>query len=290
MPSSRDIKRKISSIGKTQQITKAMKMVAAAKLRKVQQTALQFRPYMEKFEEVIKYLSEYTPPQDNKFLFLRDVKAAEIVVVASDKGLCGGFNHNITKETETLINSLKSKNISVSITVVGKKMHDYFHFKGVEIKHFYTGILKNEAKFTDAKKIMSIAIEDFIDEKSDEVYIIYNKFVNMLVQRPTVKKVLPISFEEEEDGSKQKYEKFTFEPSKEAVLEEVLLKYVHMSLYDSFLESLAGEYAARMLAMEAATKNAQDMIKKLTLFYNKARQAAITKELIEITTSIEAMK
>ncbi len=289
MPSARDIKRKINSIGKTQQITKAMKMVAAAKLRKVQQTTLQFRPYMEKFEEVIKYLSEYTPPQDNKFLFLRDVKSAEVIVVASDKGLCGGFNHNIVKETENLISSLLSKNKSVSITIVGKKVYDYFHFKGLEIKHFYTNVLKNEARFSDAKKIMNVAIKDFLDEETDEVYIVYNKFVNMLVQRPTVKKVLPISFEEE-DGSKQKYEKFTFEPSKEAVLEEVLLKYVHMSLYDSFLESLAGEYAARMLAMEAATKNADDMIKKLTLFYNKARQAAITKELIEITTSIEAMK
>lgn len=289
MPSSRDIKRKIGSIGKTQQITKAMKMVAAAKLRKVQHTALQFRPYMEKFEEVIKYLSEYTPPYENKFLFMRDVKSVEIIVVASDKGLCGGFNHNIVKETENLIESISSKNKSVSITVVGKKVYDYFHFKGLETKHFYTGMLKNEARFVDAKKIMSVAIKDFLDEKTDEVYIIYNKFVNMLVQRPTVKKVLPISFESE-DGQKQKYEKFTFEPSKEAVLDEILLKYVYMSLYDSFLDSLAGEYAARMLAMEAATKNAQDMIKKLTLFYNKARQAAITKELIEITTSIEAMK
>ncbi len=289
MPSSRDIKRKITSIGKTQQITKAMKMVAAAKLRKVQNTAIQFRPYMEKFHEIIKYLSEYTPPQDNKFLFLRDVKAAQIIVVASDKGLCGGFNHNITKETETLIKDLSSKNISVSITIIGKKAYDYFHFKGIDIKQFYAGILKNEAKFIDAKKIMNISIKDFLDEKTDEVYIIYNKFVNMLIQRPTIKKVLPISFEDE-NGQKQKYEKFTFEPSKEAVLEEVLLKYVYMSLYDSFLESLAGEYAARMIAMEAATKNADDMIKKLTLFYNKARQAAITKELIEITTSIEAMK
>ncbi len=289
MPSSRDIKRKITSIGKTQQITKAMKMVAAAKLRKVQNTAIQFRPYMEKFHEIIKYLSEYTPPQDNKFLFLRDVKAAQIIVVASDKGLCGGFNHNITKETETLIKNLSSKNISVSITIIGKKAYDYFHFKGIDIKQFYAGILKNEAKFIDAKKIMNISIKDFLDEKTDEVYIIYNKFVNMLIQRPTIKKVLPISFEDE-NGQKQKYEKFTFEPSKEAVLEEVLLKYVYMSLYDSFLESLAGEYAARMIAMEAATKNADDMIKKLTLFYNKARQAAITKELIEITTSIEAMK
>ncbi|MGB9743859.1 MAG: ATP synthase F1 subunit gamma [Desulfurella sp.] len=289
MPSSRDIKRKINSIAKTQQITKAMKMVAAAKLRKVQHTAMQFRPYIGKFEEIIKYLSEYTPPQDNKFLFLRDVKAAEIIVVASDKGLCGGFNHNIIKETENLVSNLSSKNISVSITVVGKKVYDYFHFKGIQIKHFYTGILKNEAHFVDAKKIMNVAIKDFLEEKTDEVYIVYNKFVNMLIQRPTVKKVLPISFEEE-NGQKQKYEKFTFEPSKEIVLEEMLLKYVYMSLYDSFLESLAGEYAARMLAMEAATKNAQDMIKKLTLFYNKARQAAITKELIEITTSIEAMK
>ncbi|AHF96863.1 F0F1 ATP synthase subunit gamma [Desulfurella acetivorans A63] len=289
MPSSRDIKRKINSIAKTQQITKAMKMVAAAKLRKVQHTAMQFRPYIGKFEEIIKYLSEYTPPQDNKFLFLRDVKAAEIIVVASDKGLCGGFNHNIIKETENLVSNLSSKNISVSITVVGKKVYDYFHFKGIQIKHFYTGILKNEAHFVDAKKIMNVAIKDFLEEKTDEVYIVYNKFVNMLIQRPIVKKVLPISFEEE-NGQKQKYEKFTFEPSKEIVLEEMLLKYVYMSLYDSFLESLAGEYAARMLAMEAATKNAQDMIKKLTLFYNKARQAAITKELIEITTSIEAMK
>ncbi|WP_291493618.1 ATP synthase F1 subunit gamma [Desulfurella sp.] len=289
MPSSRDIKRKINSIAKTQQITKAMKMVAAAKLRKVQHTAMQFRPYIEKFEEIIKYLSEYTPPQDNKFLFLRDVKAAEIIVVASDKGLCGGFNHNIIKETENLVSGLSSKNISVSITVVGKKVHDYFHFKGIEIKHFYTGLLKDEAHFVDAKRIMNVAIKDFLEEKTDEVYIVYNKFVNMLIQRPTVKKVLPISFEEE-NGQKQKYEKFTFEPSKEMVLDQILLKYIQMSLYDSFLESLAGEYAARMLAMEAATKNAQDMIKKLTLFYNKARQAAITKELIEITTSIEAMK
>lgn len=289
MPSSRDIKRKISSIGKTQQITKAMKMVAVAKLRKVQQTAFQFRPYMGKFQEIIKYLSEYTPPQDNKFLFLRDVKNAEIIVVASDKGLCGGFNHNIVKETENLIDSLNKKNISVSITVVGKKVYDYFNFKGVNIKNFYTLMLKNEARFADAKSVMNPAIENFINDKTDEVYIIYNKFVNMLIQKPMVRKVMPISFEEE-DAVKQKYEKFTFEPSKEAVLDEVLLKYIYISLYDSFLESLAGEYAARMLAMESATKNAQDMIKRLTLFYNKTRQAAITKELIEITTSIEAMK
>lgn len=289
MPNSRDIKRKITSIGKTQQITKAMKMVAAAKLRKVQHTALQFRPYMEKFEEVIKYLSEFTPEYENKFLFMRDVKSVEIIVVASDKGLCGGFNHNIVKEAEKLIKDISSKNRSVSITIVGKKVYDYFHFKGLEVKHFYTGMLKNEARFVDAKNIMNVAIKDFLDEKTDEVYIIYNKFVNMLIQKPTIKKVLPISFESE-DNQKQKYEKFTFEPSKEAVLDEILLKYVYMSLYDSFLESLAGEYAARMLAMEAATKNAQDMIKKLTLTYNKARQAAITKELIEITTSIEAMK
>jgi len=289
MPSARDIKRKINSIGKTQQITKAMKMVAAAKLRKVQNTALQFRPYIQKFQEVIKYLSTNTPPQDNKFLFLRDVKAAKIIVVSSDKGLCGGFNHNVIKESEKLASELASKHISVSITVVGKKAYEYFRFKGINIEKFYTGILVNEAKFVDAKKIMDSAIKDFLDEKVDEVYIVYNKFINTLVQRPTVKKVLPISFEDE-NGSKQKYERFTFEPSKEKVLEEILLKFVHMSLYDSFLESLAGEYAARMVAMEAATKNASEMIRKLTLTYNKARQAAITKELIEITTSIEAMK
>ncbi|WP_022669984.1 ATP synthase F1 subunit gamma [Hippea alviniae] len=287
--SMRDIKRKITSIQKTQQITKAMKMVAAAKLRKTQEAALIFKPYITKLEQMIASLVSSTSHQDNKMLLFRDVKSVDIIVITSDRGLCGAFNHNVLKETEHFIkNKLQGKD--VNLVLIGRFAYNYFKFRGIKPKETYTDVLKDKAEYSTASDIMEKVIADFLDEKSDEVYIIYNRFVNVLVQKPTIKKVLPIYIGDTVPSEKGMVEKFDFEPDKETVLEELLPKYVKMELYGSMLESLAGEYAARMTAMDAATNNAAEMIKTLTLEFNKARQASITKELIEITTSIEAMK
>ncbi len=286
--SMKDIKRKIASVKKTQQITKAMKMVAAAKLRKTQEAALQFRPYINRLEQVISSLTEYTSHLEHPLLRSRDVKTVDIIVLTSDRGLCGAFNHNVLKETEQLIES-NFAGKTINLTLIGKFANNYFKFRGVEPKHTYSDILKDKADYLDASNIMENAIKDFIEEKTDEIYIVYNKFINVLVQKVVVKKVLPISFGDTVP-TEQTYDKFEFEPDKATVLNELLPKYAKISLYDSMLESLAGEYAARMTAMDAATSNAGEMIKNLTLEFNKARQASITRELIEITTSIEAMK
>ncbi|WP_025270121.1 ATP synthase F1 subunit gamma [Hippea sp. KM1] len=287
--SMRDIKRKITSIQKTQQITKAMKMVAAAKLRKTQEAALMFRPYRNRLEQMIGSLVSSSSHLDNKLLRFRDVKSVDLIVLTSDRGLCGAFNHNVLKETEKLIKTkFASKN--VNLILVGRFAHTYFKFRGIQPKEAYSDILKDKADFSVASDIMEKVIADFTDEKSDEVYIVYNRFVNVLVQKVTVKRVLPVYIGDKVPTSEQMVEKFSFEPDKETVLNELLPKYVKMELYGSMLESLAGEYAARMTAMDAATNNAGEMIKNLTLEFNKARQASITKELIEITTSIEAMK
>ena len=286
--SMKDIKRKIASVQKTQQITKAMKMVAAAKLRKTQEAALQFRPYISRLEQVISSSLESTSHMDHPLLFFRDVKNIDVIVITSDRGLCGAFNHNILKETESLIKS-KFTGKNVNLVLIGKFAGHYFKFKGIEPKYAYTDILKDNVDYTISSEIMKSIIDDFVGEKTDEVYIVYNKFVNVLLQKVVIKKVLPISFGEFMPKGNIK-ESFLFEPDKSSVLNELLPKYAKINLYESMLESLAGEYAARMTAMDAATNNAAEMIRSLTLEFNKARQAAITKELIEITTSIESMK
>ncbi len=287
--SMRDIKRKIGSIQKTQQITKAMKMVAAAKLRRAQEATITFRPFRNKLEQMIASLVSSTSHHDNDLLRFRDVKSVDLIVVTSDRGLCGAFNHNVLKEAENLM-STKLADKKVNLILIGRFANNYFKFRGISPKYFYGDVLKDKVEFASAGKIMDKVVADFLNGDSDEVYVIYNRFVNVLVQRVTVKKLLPIMIGDKVPSEHNLAEKFTFEPDKETVLNELLPKFVKMELYGAMLESLAGEHAARMTAMDAATTNAGEMIKNLTLEFNKARQATITKELIEITTSIEAMK
>jgi len=286
--STKDIKRKMSSIQKTQQITRAMKMVAAAKLKKVQDTTIQFRPYTMMIEQVTSALISSARPTEHPLMLFRDVKNVDVIVVTSDRGLCGAFNHNVLKETENFINSkLGGKN--VSLTIIGKNAYNYFKFKGIKPKNVYLNISKDKPKCSDAIEIADKLIENYISESTDEVYIVYNSFVNVLLQKTKIKRILPVAFEDSVN-LENIVERFSFEPSKEYVLDKLLPKYVHINMYSAMLESLTGEYAARMTAMDAATNNANNMINELTLEFNKARQAAITRELIEITTSIEAME
>ncbi len=287
--SMRDIKRKIGSIQKTQQITKAMKMVAAAKLRKAQEAALVFRPFRNKLEQMIASLVTSTSHLENELLRFRDVKNVDIIVITSDRGLCGAFNHNVLKETEKLMKT-KFSGKNVNLILIGKFANTYFKFRGIKPKEAFSEVIKDRAEYSKASEIMDKVIADFLNGETDEVHVIFNRFVNVLIQRVTVKKLLPIMIGDKVPSEQNMVEKFTFEPDKETVLKELLPKYVKMELYGAMLESLAGEHAARMTAMDAATTNAGEMIKSLTLEFNKARQASITKELIEITTSIEAMK
>ena len=286
--STKDIKRKIGSIQKTQQITRTMKMVAAAKLKKVPDTTMQFRPYMMRLEQVTSALVSSASPREHPLMLFRDVKNVDVVVITSDRGLCGAFNHNVLKERENFIDSkLDGKN--VNLTIIGKNGYNYFKFRGVKPKNVYLNISKDKPKHSKAIEIADKLIENYIGESTDEVYIVYNSFVNTLLQKTKIKRILPVAFENSVN-LENIVERFSFEPSKEDVLNKLLPKYVHINMYDAMLESLTGEYAARMTAMDAATNNANNMVNKLTLEFNKARQAAITRELIEITTSIEAMK
>ena len=287
MATTRDIKRKISTIVKTQQITRAMKMVAAAKLRRIQESTLHLRFYSTKIEELMTGLLKGASLAFHPLFRYGDVKNVELIIITADRGLCGSFNHNVLKKAEDMIKNFNKEGKTVSLTVIGRHGYNYFKFRGYSFRKTYMNILSKEAKFTDAMEIMDDAMNIFLEEKLDEVYLIYNRFVNTLVQKVTVKQVFPLSVEKTE---KEVVAQHIFEPSMEEVLESLLPRYVYILLYSAMLESLASEHAARMTAMDNATKNADDMVRMLTLSFNNARQIAITRELIEITTSVEAMK
>lgn len=216
-----------------------------------------------------------------------DVKNVELIIITADRGLCGSFNHNVLKKAEDMIKNFNKEGKTVSLTVIGRHGYNYLKFRGYSFRKTYMNILSKEAKFTDAMEIMDDVMNIFLEEKLDEVYLIYNRFVNTLVQKVTVKQVFPLSLEKTE---REVVAQHIFEPSMEEVLESLLPRYVYILLYSAMLESLASEHAARMTAMDNATKNADDMVRMLVLSFNNARQIAITRELIEITTSVEAMK
>ncbi|MCK4278431.1 MAG: ATP synthase F1 subunit gamma [Desulfurellaceae bacterium] len=287
MATTRDIKRKISTIVKTQQITRAMKMVAAAKLRRIQETTLHLRFYSTKIEELMTGLLKGASLAFHPLFRYGDVKNVELIIITADRGLCGSFNHNVLKKAEDMIKNFNKEGKTVSLTVIGRHGYNYLKFRGYSFRKTYMNILSKEAKFTDAMEIMDDVMNIFLEEKLDEVYLIYNRFVNTLVQKVTVKQVFPLSLEKTE---REVVAQHIFEPSMEEVLESLLPRYVYILLYSAMLESLASEHAARMTAMDNATKNADDMVRMLVLSFNNARQIAITRELIEITTSVEAMK
>ncbi len=287
MATTRDIKRKISTIVKTQQITRAMKMVAAAKLRRIQESTLHLRFYSTKIEELMTGLLKGASLAFHPLFRYGDVKNVELIIITADRGLCGSFNHNVLKKAEDMIKNFNKEGKTVSLTVIGRHGYNYLKFRGYSFRKTYMNILSKEAKFTDAMEIMDDVMNIFLEEKLDEVYLIYNRFVNTLVQKVTVKQVFPLSLEKTE---REVVAQHIFEPSMEEVLESLLPRYVYILLYSAMLESLASEHAARMTAMDNATKNADDMVRMLVLSFNNARQIAITRELIEITTSVEAMK
>jgi len=291
MATLRDIQNRIKAVQSTQKITKAMKMVAASKLRKVQTRMLDLRPYADKMHDVLQSLAGGADRESHPLLALRARKTVEVVVVTSDRGLCGAFNTNILKAAQETIDDYTKGGFEVRISAVGKKSRDYFKRRKVELVNTWIGISGN-VTFSSAEEIAEKVKDNYTNEEADEVVVVYNAFKSMVAQTVTVAKLLPLAPIEdvEEAAPAEETADFIYEPSMDAIFERLLPRNVDIQIFRALLESSAAEEAARMSAMENATISCNDMVDSLTLQFNKARQASITGELMDIVGGVEALK
>lgn len=288
MPNLRDIKRRIRSVKNTQQITKAMKLVSAAKLRKASQAILQARPYAVKMMEVLNHLSARCNHDLAPLLDDREGNKVLLLIITSDRGLCGSFNTNIIRRTLQALE--KNPDREMSLMIAGKKGNDIFKNRPYKILKDYQG-WSRDFDYLKATEIGDTLAELFAQKAVDKIYMIYNEFKSVMQQEVIMEQLLPIVPEKLEKGKEKSAEvDYIYEPDEESILEVLLKRYMTVEVYRAFLESSASEHGARMTAMDAATRNAGEMIDGLTLTYNKARQTYITKELIEIVNGAEALK
>ncbi len=288
MATLQDIRRKIGGVKKTQQITKAMNMVAASKLRGAQIRMENFRPYAGKFLEVINNLSSRIDPEAFPLMTQRPVKKVELISLTADRGLCGSFNVNLINAGEKFIKARGQDQLEVSVVALGKKGAEYYKRRKYDIRSQYMDVFSSFDMIV-ASGIGRDVMENFLAGGSDEVYILYGEFINMAVQRPKLLRLLPIAPMQQEGEAAQGLE-YIYEPSVEGIFQELLPRYVNVQIYRGMLENATSEQAARMTAMDNATRNCKELINSLTLIYNKARQSAITKELMDIVGGAEALK
>ena len=281
MANIRIIRRRIRSIQSTAKITRAMEMIAASKMRRCQERGVAVRPYAEKISEVLSHLAAL--PQDESYPLLehRPVSRIAVVHITADRGLCGGLNGIINRQTASFI---LSQTVPVVLITVGRRGRDFMVRYGREIRADFIGI-GDRPTLLDTLPISRVIIEDYADGLFDMVYLSYSRFVTTMTQRPVMEQLLPIEPEVMEGGGID----YIYEPSSEAVLQELLPRYIEMQVYHAILESIASEQSARMVAMRNATDNANELIEDLTLMYNKARQEMITKELLDITGGAAAL-
>ena len=285
MATLKDIKKRIGSLKNTGQITKAMKMVSAAKLRRAQEAITSARPYAEKMQEVLSSVASGADATANPLLEVRESKKAGVILFTSGRGLCGGFNANLIKEAEKFIAAeLPGKEVIMSF--YGKKGQEYFKRRGVDAVGSYK-LEAGQESYDIATDISADLIKAYEEGEIDEVYLVYGKFQSAMTQIPSVERLLPIVPEESTDMAEAV--DFLFEPDADAILADLLPKYVTSQVYRSVLETAASEHGARMAAMDSASKNASEMIDKLTVQYNRARQATITTELMDIINGAEAV-
>ncbi|MFY3743762.1 ATP synthase F1 subunit gamma [Anaeromyxobacter sp. Red801] len=290
MPSLRDIRNRIGSVRSTRQITKAMKMVSAAKLRRAQDAVLKTRPYAILLDQTLSRLAARAAAEEqvaHPLLAPRDQRTAEVVVVTSDRGLAGGFNSNICRFVQRFLTENGDRFERIALSTVGKKGREYFKARKLDIRKDYTGIHANLA-YEKAEALAREATERYLAGEVDTVFLAYNEFKSAISQKPVVVQLLPI--DTSAAGADTAGIDFRYEPSREALLAELLPRHVAMQVWRALLESAASEHGARMSAMESATKNAEEMIASLSLQYNRARQAYVTKELMEIVGGAEALK
>lgn len=290
MANLKEVKGRITSVMSTQQITKAMKMVAAAKLRRAQDRIIQMRPYSQKLSEIIQNVSASGGGGvDNPYAIERNVSNVLLVVVSSDRGLCGGFNTSVFKQATAVI-AEKYKDIEqaggLEILPIGKKSYEFFKKRRYSVNDQFYGLFGN-LNFDDVREAAEFVMNSFEEGRYDQVEIIYNEFKNVATQIVKTEQFLPIQ-EMETEGEVAGNE-YIYEPSQEFIFNELVPKSLKIQFYKTVLESNASEHGARMTAMDKATENADDLLKELRLTYNRSRQAAITKEILEIVGGAEAL-
>ena len=286
MASSKDIRRRIKSINSTKKITKAMEMVAAARLRKALTKLESSRPYASKMQAMLDNLTRNITSLVHPLMEKREVKKTGLVVITSDRGLCGSYNHKVIHQADRFLRNYEPG--KVVLAVIGRKAYTYYSKKPWEIRQKYLNLGVN-LNWAQVKQISNGLIALFLSGAVDEIYIIYTRFVSTVTYRVTTEKFLNIE-QQTEAGGKETYVDYIFEPDPQQIFRDLLPDYCMMRVQMVLAESFASEHGSRMISMGAATKNAEDMIEHLTLVLNKLRQASITKEMLEITTGAEALK
>ncbi|MGQ0828082.1 MAG: ATP synthase F1 subunit gamma [Bacteroidota bacterium] len=290
MANLKEVRNRIVSVSSTQQITSAMKMVSAAKLRRAQDAIIQMRPYANKLKEILENLSASLDSSDGAYSKQRDIKTVLIVVITSNRGLCGGFNANVIKVANRLARE-EYKGYKVSVLSIGKKATDFFKKTeyGIVGSDMPRGLneLFDDLKFSNVAPVAEKIMQSFVDGQFDKVELVYNQFKNAAVQIPTVEVFLPV--QTPKNSNKSKISDYIFEPNKEDIVADLIPRSLKTQLFKALLDSHAAEHGARMTSMHKATDNAGALIKELKLTYNKARQAAITNEILEIVGGAEAL-
>jgi F-type H+-transporting ATPase subunit gamma len=291
MATLRDILRKIGAVRKTRQITRAMNMVAASKLRGAQTRMESFDPYASKFAEVLSNLASRMEPDIHPLLITKDqVSKAELLLFTADRGLCGSFNTNLINTAEKWVKEQQGNGVTCSLTAVGRKGKDYFSRRGYTLTDSHINVY-GSIDIAFVNQIAQGFIDQYVNDEVDEVYMLYSRFVSMARQTPTMVKLIPVEppgvdDEQEESGAAE----YLCEPDPDALLIELLPKHISVQILNAFLQNETSEHAARMAAMDNASKNCNELIESLTLVYNKARQAAITAELMDIVGGAEALR
>jgi F-type H+-transporting ATPase subunit gamma len=289
MASLRAIRARIKSVKGTQKITKAMKLVSAAKLRRAQDAVLRARPYAELIEDMLTRMAGEGEVAPHALLATRPVRKVEILVLTSDRGLCGGFNSNIVRRLQRFFVDHGNEYEKITVTTIGRRGRDFAKKRGIDIRRDFPGML-GKLQFRNAQDVADDLVAQFSTGEVDKVFLLYNKFQSALVQKVTLTQLLPVQPSNTPVTGVNASTDFLYEPSQGDVLSSLLPKYLGMQIWRAMLESEASEHGARMTAMDSATKNAKEMIARYTLMYNRARQAAITKELMEIVSGAEALK
>ncbi|MCS6998822.1 MAG: F0F1 ATP synthase subunit gamma [Aquificaceae bacterium] len=284
--SPRDIRRKIQGIKNTRRITNAMKVVSAAKLRRAQELIYASRPYSERLYEMLKSLASHIDPHTHPLFEVREERTCDLVVITADRGLAGAFNSNLIKRAEDLIREKQEEGIKVHLTLIGRKGVQYFGKRAYSILKAYDEVFRKEINFNVVKEVGELMRERYARKETDGVYLINNEMTTRVNYKPMVRNFLPFQ-RLEGNGDHAVYE---FEVDKELLVSKLIDLYLNYQLYRAMLESNASEHFARMVAMDNATRNADELVKTWTLIFNKARQESITSELIDIVNAVEAMK
>lgn len=289
MANAKEIRTKISSVQSTQKITKAMEMVAASKMRKTQERMSSSRPYAHAIRSVISHISKSNAEYKHPFLIERDIKKVGILVVSTDRGLCGGLNINLFKTVLTESKNWKEQNIEVSLGLIGSKSISFFQSLGLNIEAQLSG-MGDEPSVEELIGTANRMFESYKNGEIDAIYLVFNKFINTMSQKPVLEQLVPLPelTNDNLDSEKRTWD-YIYEPDAKVLLDKLLIRYLESQVYQAVVENLASEQAARMVAMKAATDNAGNLIKDLQLVYNKARQTSITNELNEIVAGAAAI-